>query len=62
VVAVLLVAVLLSSCGGHGRAAKEARPRPKVTLVGVGSGDMVDVGARRLYVECVGSGSPTVLL
>jgi pimeloyl-ACP methyl ester carboxylesterase len=30
--------------------------------VGVGSGDRVDVGGRHLYVECVGSGSPTVLL
>ena len=33
-----------------------------MTLVGVGSGDLVDVGGRQLYVECVGSGTPTVSL
>ena len=31
-------------------------------MVGVGGGELVDVGGRRLYVECIGSGSPTVLL
>ena len=62
VVPVVLVAVLLVGCGGPDRASEKSRPQPEVTPVGIGSGDLVDVGGRRLYVECVGSGSPTVLL
>ena len=61
VVLVVLAVVLLVGCGGD-RAPEKTRPRPAVTLVGVGSGDLVDVGGRHLYVECVGSGTPTVLL
>ena len=30
--------------------------------MGVGGGELVDVGGRRLYVECIGSGRPTVVL
>jgi pimeloyl-ACP methyl ester carboxylesterase len=59
-VVVVLVVVLLG-CGGDARK-EESRPRPEATLVGVGGGDLVDVGGRRLYVECIGSGSPTVVL
>jgi pimeloyl-ACP methyl ester carboxylesterase len=61
VVTVLLASVLLVGCGGD-HAPEKTRPRPAVTLVGVGSGDLVDVGGRDLYVECVGSGTPTVVL
>ncbi|MEO8687229.1 MAG: alpha/beta fold hydrolase [Solirubrobacteraceae bacterium] len=56
----MLVVVLLG-CGGDARKEK-SRPRAAVTVVGVGGGELVDVGGRRLYVECIGSGSPTVLL
>ena len=59
-VVVVLVVVLLG-CGGDTRK-QQSRPRPEVTVVGVGGGELVDVGGRRLYVECIGSGSPTVLL
>jgi pimeloyl-ACP methyl ester carboxylesterase len=62
VLVVVLAVVLLVGCGGQGHALERARSRPEVTPVGVGSGDMVDVGGRHLYVECVGSGSPTVVL
>jgi pimeloyl-ACP methyl ester carboxylesterase len=48
-------------CGGDARK-EESPPQPKITVVGVGGGDLVDVAGRRLYVECIGSGSPTVLL
>jgi hypothetical protein len=61
VVVLASVAVLLAGCGGDARR-DDARPRPEVTLVGVGSVERVDVGGRRMYVECVGSGSPTVVL
>jgi pimeloyl-ACP methyl ester carboxylesterase len=62
VVAVLVVlVVVLLGCGGDARK-EESRPQPEVTVVGVGGGELVDVGGRRLYVECIGSGSPTVLL
>ncbi len=56
---VLLVVLLWVGCGGEatksGTAAKGAEQ-------GVGAGGLVDVGGRRLYVECAGSGSPTVVL
>ena len=56
-----LAAALLVACGGD--AARHApAPAPTITVVGVGGGEFVDVGGRRLYVECIGSGSPTVLL
>ncbi|MDA0159548.1 alpha/beta hydrolase [Solirubrobacter ginsenosidimutans] len=57
----IVVAAHLMGCGG-GRKTDESRPRPAVTLVGVGSGELIDVGGRDIYMECVGSGSPTVLL
>ena len=60
-VLVLLVVVLLVGCGDDATK-DQAQPSPKVTLPGVGAGDVVDVGGRGLYVECVGAGSPTVLL
>jgi pimeloyl-ACP methyl ester carboxylesterase len=56
---VVLVVLLWVGCGGEvtksGTAAKGAEQ-------GVGAGGLVDVGGRRLYVECMGSGSPTVVL
>ena len=57
----VVVVVLLVGCGGD---AKDNRtnPPPKITFEDIGSGEFVDVGGRRLYVECKGSGSPTVLL
>jgi pimeloyl-ACP methyl ester carboxylesterase len=61
VLLLISVAALLVGCGGDPKTDK-ARARPAVTLVGVGSGDLIDVGGRDIYVECVGSGSPTVLL
>jgi pimeloyl-ACP methyl ester carboxylesterase len=56
---VVLVVLLCVGCGGEvtksGTAAKGAEQ-------GVGAGGLVDVGGRRLCVECTGSGSPTVVL
>jgi pimeloyl-ACP methyl ester carboxylesterase len=56
---VVLVVLLCVGCGGEapksGTAAKGAEK-------GIGAGGLVDVGGRRLYVECTGSGSPTVVL
>jgi pimeloyl-ACP methyl ester carboxylesterase len=60
-VVLLLVAVLLVGCGGDTTKDASRKP-PKVTVEGIGSGGLVDVGGRRLYMECMGSGSPTVLL
>jgi thioesterase domain-containing protein len=62
VVPVVLAVVLFVGCGGQSHAPEKAHPRPEVAPVGVSSGEMVDVGGRHLYVECVGSGSPTVVL
>jgi pimeloyl-ACP methyl ester carboxylesterase len=55
---VLLASVLVAGCGGQ-QAAK-APPKPKIVVNG---GSLVDIGGgRSLYLNCVGSGSPTVLL
>ena len=61
---VVLVAVLVAGCGGDGAGAgaREKQSPPKVTVPGTGSADVIDVGGRALYMECIGSGSPTVLL
>jgi pimeloyl-ACP methyl ester carboxylesterase len=61
VVLVVLAVVLLVGCGGEAKKDR-ADPSPKVTVEGIGSGEQVDVGGRSLYVECTGSGTPTVLL
>jgi len=53
--------VLLPGCGG-GTRSDRSRPPPKATAPDIGSGDVVEVGGRRLYVECIGSGTPSVLL
>jgi pimeloyl-ACP methyl ester carboxylesterase len=50
------------SCGGSGGGSSSANrpPTPKVVVSG---GELVDIGdGRSLYLRCVGSGSPTVLL
>jgi pimeloyl-ACP methyl ester carboxylesterase len=51
--AVVLAAALAAGCGGE-----EAKPR---TVSGL-PGSIVDVNGHYLYFECVGSGSPTVVL
>ena len=60
-VLVVLVVVLLVGCGGDASKDK-SRPQPTITDEGIPSGEFVDVGGRRLYMECSGSGSPTILL
>lgn len=64
-VLVLLACVFAVGCGGQepnahrGATVKTPRPAP----VAEGSGGFVAIGdGRRLYMECVGSGSPTVVL
>lgn len=57
----VVLVVMLVGCGGDARH-DESRPRPEIKVEGVGSGELVDVGGRRLYIECIGSGQPTVLL
>jgi pimeloyl-ACP methyl ester carboxylesterase len=64
-VVVLLVSVLAVGCGGQEPTAHHrptaAAPRP--ARVGEGSGRFVAIGdGRSLYMECVGSGSPAVVL
>ena len=61
-VAVLLISMVLVSCGGSEGAKTSARRAPSPTVV-VNGGDLVDIGGgRSLYLRCVGSGTPTVLL
>lgn len=60
VLVVVLVVVLVAGCGGGTKDA--ARPQTNAARQATASGGLVDVGGRRLYVECVGSGSPTVVL
>ena len=61
-VAVLLLSMVLVSCGGSEGAKRSARRAPTPTVI-VNGGDLVDIGGgRSLYLRCVGSGSPTVVL
>ena len=60
-VLVVLFAVLVVGCGGDAKK-DESRPQPTISDEGVSSGEFVDVGGRRLFFECSGSGSPTILL
>ena len=57
---VVLASVLVVGCGGT--ATKESRPQRTLTLKGGPSGGRFDVGGHSLYLECAGSGSPTVVL
>jgi hypothetical protein len=66
-VLVAAAAAVLAGCGGGGekrdQAARAPRQAPVLTGAGItGDGRLVDIGGRKLYLECVGSGSPTVLL
>jgi pimeloyl-ACP methyl ester carboxylesterase len=63
----LLATILVVGCGGHeqnGQRAPAARTSPRAALVAVdGPGSLVAIGGgRSLYLACVGSGSPTVVL
>jgi pimeloyl-ACP methyl ester carboxylesterase len=63
--ATVVVLVLAAGCGGHdpnGQRAPTAKtPGARVAIEGPGR--IVEIGGRRrLYVQCVGSGSPTVVL
>ena len=64
-IAVLVASVLAVGCGGHEQkgqrvaTTKAARAAPVI----VGSGRLVTIGGgRSLFLDCVGSGSPTVVL
>jgi pimeloyl-ACP methyl ester carboxylesterase len=65
VFALVLVSALVVGCGGHQRKARDdhgtetQRTAPVVT----GPGRLVNIGGgRSLYLKCVGSGTPTVVL
>jgi pimeloyl-ACP methyl ester carboxylesterase len=61
----LLASALVAGCGGHGSKAQSAASttRPSNPVVMSGPGKLVPIGGgRSLYLECVGSGSPTVVL
>src|SRR5919109_3045584 len=64
-VLILLASSLAVGCGGHepnGQRSATVKT-PRAAPVAEGSGRLVAIGAgRSLYLECVGSGSPTVVL
>ena len=61
--AVVAAALVPAGCGGHGPAQPAARKPPKPQVVLPNGGRMVPIGGgRTLYLRCVGSGSPTVVL
>jgi pimeloyl-ACP methyl ester carboxylesterase len=61
-VLVLLACVLAVGCGGQEPKARRGAT-PRLAPVAEGPGRFVAIGAgRSLYMECVGSGSPTVVL
>jgi pimeloyl-ACP methyl ester carboxylesterase len=59
---VLLAFALAVGCGGHGQRSATTKPAGSVPVSG-GAGGWVSVGGgRSLYLECVGSGTPPVVL
>jgi pimeloyl-ACP methyl ester carboxylesterase len=61
-VVALAVAAAVVGCGGSGGAGSSA-DRPPAAKVVLSGGELVAIGGgRSLYLRCVGSGSPTVLL
>jgi len=54
----LFVALVLAGIGGSYETIQEQVDRSTTAM----PGHLVDVGGRRLYLECTGSGSPTVVL
>jgi pimeloyl-ACP methyl ester carboxylesterase len=63
IIVVALALVALPGCG-HAKLQQhvDTRTRTPVSPVLVDGGELVDVGGRNLYLECVGSGRPTVIL
>ena len=63
---VMLVSALAVSCGGRepkGQPASTANPRLRASVGVDGPGTLIGIGGgRSLYLTCVGSGSPTVVL
>jgi len=65
VVLAMIAVSVVASCGGHGSRAQRATPaeKPSARVSITGAGSLVEIGGgRRLYMQCVGSGSPTVVL
>jgi pimeloyl-ACP methyl ester carboxylesterase len=54
----LFVAIVIAGLGGSYETIQEQVDRSTIAM----PGHLVDVGGRRLYLECTGSGSPTVVL
>jgi pimeloyl-ACP methyl ester carboxylesterase len=54
----LFVAIVIAGVGGSYETIQEQVDRSSIAM----PGHLVDVGGRRLYVHCTGSGSPTVVL
>jgi pimeloyl-ACP methyl ester carboxylesterase len=58
-----LASVAVVGCGGHGRSSETAATAAPANPVIVGPGRLVGIGGgRSLYLHCMGSGTPTVLL
>ena len=63
--ATLLLAALVIGCGGGASGGQQAKTpkRPPPSVVVLNGGSLVNIGGgRSLYLKCVGSGSPTVVL
>jgi pimeloyl-ACP methyl ester carboxylesterase len=61
----VLACALAVGCGGHEPTGQRDRPAtvPRPTPVVVGEGRLVPIGGgRSLYLKCVGSGTPTIIL
>jgi len=62
-VVVVLACALTMSCGGQESKAHHGSTTPRLAPAAEGPGKFVAIGGgRSLYMECVGSGSPTVVL
>jgi pimeloyl-ACP methyl ester carboxylesterase len=59
---VVALPLLASGCGHHATERQRVDTRRRTAPAIIDGGRLVDVGGRSLYLECQGSGSPTVIL
>jgi hypothetical protein len=64
VLALLLISAVAAGCGGsEQKSSDDQKSKTQRAAPVLGPGGLVDVGGgRRLYLDCAGSGSPTVVL
>lgn len=61
-VVIVAIAAVVAACSGGAAATPTAAPATPAATASLADGITVDIGGRSLFIYCVGSGSPTVVL